>query len=483
MAPEPPADFVKRSVEFDALKQKLLDLNGDAVAITAALQGAGGYGKTTLARALAHDEDIQDAYFDGILWTVLGERPGNVLSIVSDLIVVLTGGRPGVETIDAAAAKLGEALGDRRILLIVDDAWREQDLRPFLQGGPRTTRLITTRIDNVLPAGTQRQPVDAMSNEEALKLLAWELPLDQTSARTLELSKLVKRLGEWPLLLKLVNGFLRDRVLKSRQPLWDAVVGVDKRLDDRGLVVFDARNPADRSKAVSNTVGASLELLDSNQRARFGELGIFPEDIDVPLGVVSHFWAETGSLDEFETEDLVVTLYSLSLLLNLDLDRRTFRLHDILRHFLRDQAGTEQLVTQNKRLLRAIDNGGKPRVTDALSQRYFYLHLPDHLAEANERDHLDKLLLDPSWLKAKLEAIRSPQALVADYDRHSADEFQALIGHTLRLSAGICARDHRQLIPQLLGRLMACEGIVAKRFLAEARDHLSRPSFVTERAT
>ena len=46
--------------------------------------------------------------------------PGDLLSIVSDLIVVLTGDRPGIETIDMAAVKKGEALGDRRILLIVD---------------------------------------------------------------------------------------------------------------------------------------------------------------------------------------------------------------------------------------------------------------------------------------------------------------------------------------------------------------------------
>ena len=53
MAPEPPVDFVQRPVEFEALKRKLLDAKGDAVAITAALCGAGGYGKTTLAKALA----------------------------------------------------------------------------------------------------------------------------------------------------------------------------------------------------------------------------------------------------------------------------------------------------------------------------------------------------------------------------------------------------------------------------------------------
>jgi hypothetical protein len=43
--------------------------------------GAGGYGKTTLAKALAHDPDIQDAYFDGILWAELGEKPANLLGV------------------------------------------------------------------------------------------------------------------------------------------------------------------------------------------------------------------------------------------------------------------------------------------------------------------------------------------------------------------------------------------------------------------
>ncbi|MEE9587266.1 MAG: NB-ARC domain-containing protein, partial [Hyphomicrobiaceae bacterium] len=58
----------------------------------------------------------------------------------------------GVETYDAAAAKLGEALGDRRVLLVIDDVWSERDLRRFLHGGAKTTRLITTRIDRELPA-------------------------------------------------------------------------------------------------------------------------------------------------------------------------------------------------------------------------------------------------------------------------------------------------------------------------------------------
>jgi hypothetical protein len=237
MAPDPPADFVQRPAEFNALKKQLLDSKGDSVAITAALRGAGGYGKTTLAKALAHDPDVQDAYFDGILWVELGERPENLLAIISDLITRLTGSPPGLETINAAASALAEALGHRRILLIIDDAWGEMDLRPFLQGGPRTTRLITTRIDDILPAGTYQQLVDAMSDEEALKLLAWDLPPDQSSTQKLELDKLVRRLGGRPLRLNIVNRFLRDRVRAGR-PLSEAIVGVNKRLDAEGPEAF-----------------------------------------------------------------------------------------------------------------------------------------------------------------------------------------------------------------------------------------------------
>ena len=90
MAPELPPDFIARPAEFDALKRRLLDPEGASVTgITAALRGAGGYGKTTLAKALARDPDIQDAYFDGILWAELGEKPGQLIAVVSDLVTSL----------------------------------------------------------------------------------------------------------------------------------------------------------------------------------------------------------------------------------------------------------------------------------------------------------------------------------------------------------------------------------------------------------
>jgi len=478
MAPEPPEDFVPRPKEFDALKKQLLDTKGDAVAaITAALKGAGGYGKTTLAKALAHDPDIQDAYFDGLLWAELGEKPERLLSILTDQIEVLTGERPGLETINAAAGKLGEALGDRRILMIIDDAWREQDLRPFLQGGPNCVRLVTTRIDSVLPQTAMRQPVDAMQAREALSLLSAGLPEDQVSGERENLKKLTNRLGEWAQLLKIVNGFLRHRTVKTNEALSAAIAGANRRLDAKGLVVFDARNETDRAKAVARTIGVSLDLLSEKEQAQFGELGVFPEDAEIPIGVVLRLWAATGKLEDFETEDLLNRLFDLSLLLELDLGQRFIRLHDTTRQFLQDRVGRDGLVAQHGKLVAALDGVANER-TEAQTGRYFYLNLPYHLAEAREGERLNALLLDPAWLRAKLEATANPHSLVADYERYGVSEAQSLIGRILRLISGICARDERQLLPQLIGRLMGFEPIVASGFLDEARRVLLRPAIV-----
>ena len=257
--------------------------------------------------------------------------------------------------------------------------------------------------------------------------------------------------------MKLANAFLRDRVAK-KQALDRAIVDVNKRLDSKGLVAFDARNETDRTKAVALTIGVSLDLLDEARQPRFGELGIFPEDADVPIDIVTRFWAETGGgLDAGETEDFLSELFDLSLLLELDLDQRTLRLHDTIRHFLRDLAGNERLIAGHKSLLRALNGIESSSDIAASTRRYYYFYLPHHLAEAGDRERLTRLLLDPGWLREKLAATGNPQALVSDYEQYGVGEAQNFIGRTIRLVSGILARDPRQLMPQLLGRLIVCQ--------------------------
>jgi len=135
MVEDLPGDYVPRPQEFEALIDKLLDQRREEpVAITAALRGAGGYGKTTMAKALCHDEHIQQAYDNGILWVTLGENPDNLVGKVEDLIYTLSRERPGFSGIDAATAHLAELLADRDLLLVIDDVWNTAHLKPFIQG-------------------------------------------------------------------------------------------------------------------------------------------------------------------------------------------------------------------------------------------------------------------------------------------------------------------------------------------------------------
>jgi hypothetical protein len=158
MVEDLPENFVERPAEFNALVSLLCDpKREEPIAMTAALRGAGGFGKTTLARARCHDERIQEAFDDGILWVTLGENPGDLKLKLLDLVEVLSGERPGFDSVEAASMRLAELLADRDILMVIDDVWDAAHLAPFLRDPKekrqrRCARLITTRNRDTLPA-------------------------------------------------------------------------------------------------------------------------------------------------------------------------------------------------------------------------------------------------------------------------------------------------------------------------------------------
>jgi hypothetical protein len=335
MAADLPPDLIARPQEFEAVKQSLLSRERSRpTAITAALRGAGGYGKTTLALMLCHDLEIQTAFPDGILWVTLGEKPVNVIAKIEELIFLLSNEQISLVSTEATIAKLREALADGEYLLVIDDIWRSSDLAPFLQGGPRCARLLTTRNEQDIPLAAIHIQVDAIRQHEATQLLQIGLQQDATGEQFKPLfQQLAEQLGEWPLLLTLANGVLRQHV-RQHEPLHDALTYLQRALEKRGVVAFDARTSDARREAVARTIDVSLELLTPEEVARYQELAVFPEDVDVPLKTVQRLWQITANFDAFDTVDLCSRLAGLSLLLKYDLSTRSIRLHDVIRHYL-----------------------------------------------------------------------------------------------------------------------------------------------------
>ena len=308
-----------------------------------ALLGAGGCGKTTLARAITRDRRIETAFGNQILGATLGEHASDyeVARELSRLIRCLAGTKEGFDDPQEAVFRITEILQDQPCFIVIDDVWRRELLSPFLQLGSHAVVLTTTRNADVLPRNTRITTVGAMSSNEALHLLA--LGLEQTDALASNhtmtaLRRLTDTVGQWPLLLRLANGALRERIALTNQRLPEAVHYVQTALDKRGVTAFDASNSDLRGDAVAKTIEVSLDLLTPSERDRYAELAIFPGRLDIPLATVTRYWKHNGATDGFHdafySEEFCVKLRRLSLLISFDSRTLTIRLHDIVRQYL-----------------------------------------------------------------------------------------------------------------------------------------------------
>jgi hypothetical protein len=105
------------------------------------------------------------------------------------------------------------------------------------------------------------------------------------------------------------------------------------------------------------------------------------EDVDLPLGTVEKLWAATGGLDDSATEELACLLEQLSLLRDLDLRRRTLRLHDVARHHLLSLYERENLPAHLDFLPAAFRQHGLPLTLYVDYHCFFFTSQPEALTQ------------------------------------------------------------------------------------------------------
>lgn len=209
--PRPAQSLVGRSQLVGEIKQRLLNDEDQGLVV---LYGLPGVGKSTLALSIAHDPEVLNHFCDGVLWTGLGRQPG-VLALLGSWAAAL-GMSPDAIASRANVAELAAAvhmaIGLRRMLLIVDDAWQIDALLAFKVGGPHCALLVTTRLPDVARsiAGDKAISVHELDLEAGLHLLA------QLSPRAVELAPaearaLVQSVGGLPLALILMGRYLQKQ--------------------------------------------------------------------------------------------------------------------------------------------------------------------------------------------------------------------------------------------------------------------------------
>lgn len=330
-APPLPTYFVERPEYSDDLKTRLL--NGSSsdsrTLVITAIHGLGSVGKSTLAAALAHDEEVQSRFCDGILWATLGQQP-NVLALLSGWVQALGDYSFKPTSVEATSCHLRTLLYDKVVLLVVDDAWNTKDALVFNIGGVRCQVLVTTReasIADALKASTYS--LDIMTAPQAMELLTKKLGREITGVECQSAEKLAKGVGYLPLALELAAAQVASGTT------W-AVLLQDIKQEIARLKTLDrpgAKDITDEASLKRLSLTASLNLsikrLVPEDKEYFTWLGVLPEDVSITPKMTATLW---DIADERDASDSLKDLQSKALLLlgvSLPDGTPTYRLHDL----------------------------------------------------------------------------------------------------------------------------------------------------------
>ncbi|MFI9810229.1 NB-ARC domain-containing protein [Streptomyces sp. NPDC052301] len=411
------------------------------ITATAGFYGAGGFGKTTLAEMVWTNHRVQRRFRGRIYWITLGldvRSRAAITEKVAEATRFITGDTTVFDDPALAGAHLGRLLDDRpEALLILDDVWTAAQLAPFLMGGARCRRLITTRLPELLPTGALPVKVDQMSPLQAQQVLTFDLP-DVLPEQTT--GGLLRCTGRWPLLLRLANRLILRR-MATGDDLAVAGAAVLEQLRQQGpdsldpADTIDLHDPRVRQMAVRAAVEAGATLLSAGGFNRFTELGVFAEDEAIPVHLIIALWAATAALAEAQSRDLCAELSGLSLLTLDPANGGRVYLHDVIRDFLRRNLGEVRLQDLHRLLVDAAaadvpaadpqPGGGRgPRhAWWQMADGYLADHLISHLLGADRTAEAEALAVDLRWIEWRLDQRAAPTP-VADLSQIPTSRMQ-----------------------------------------------------------
>jgi tetratricopeptide (TPR) repeat protein len=182
-----------------------------------AFYGLPGVGKTTLANEIAHDEQVRAHFSDGVLWAGLGRSPDLSLVLLNwGLALGISGDEiRALPSVADRARLLHTALGDKRLLLVVDDIWDSEHAKLLEIGGPGCARILTTRYPALANESSDHALTVPELDEASSARLIEHFALQVVRIRAEETREVVRAVSGLPLALVLIGNYLRKEVFSG----------------------------------------------------------------------------------------------------------------------------------------------------------------------------------------------------------------------------------------------------------------------------
>ncbi|MFI7696964.1 helix-turn-helix domain-containing protein [Nonomuraea sp. NPDC049655] len=367
------------------------------------ITGAAGLGKTTLVIRAAHL--LRPGFPDGVLFLDLFGMSAQPLAAVDALAMLLRALGVAEQRmpadLDGRSSLLRSLLAERRVLLVLDNAASEEQVRPLLPGGGPARALVTSRRLLAGLEGGRRLSLRPLPLPEATELLAAIVSERAADDGPAALTQLAELCGGLPLAVRIVGNRLVSR------PGWDAA-GLAARLtsEERRLAQLKAGD-----LQIANAFGMSYEQVPAQGRRVFRRLFLIPgRDFDAALAAV------VGGLEIEDAWDALDELVDLGLLHDSATGR--YRFHDLVRLFARERLHAEDSQADQQKVTDTMI-GWLLRMATSAGRWFEPAHGPPEqpepgLASLEEAEHWLRVNVD-NWLGAmRLAAERGRHAGVLD---------------------------------------------------------------------
>jgi DNA-binding SARP family transcriptional activator/tetratricopeptide (TPR) repeat protein len=202
--------FTGRAAELAALTRIMDESVADSpgTVVISAIGGTAGVGKTALALHWAHQ--VAGRFPDGQLYVNLrGFDPSGAPVAAGEAVrgfLYALGVPPDriPAQVEARAGLYRSLLADRRMLVVLDNARDEQQVRPLLPAGPASLVIVTSRNQLAGLAAADRArllTLDVLSHGEAVDMLTARIGTDRAAAEPGAVDEIAALCGRLPLAL------------------------------------------------------------------------------------------------------------------------------------------------------------------------------------------------------------------------------------------------------------------------------------------